>query len=82
MNTIEENTHRGIQLYSSDNNIVNCNNSINNKRSVYYEDCLNEYMGNYWDKSQNIPFLILGKQGIYWAAQFDWVPASVPYAIP
>lgn len=78
-NFIASNNNSGIQLYKSNNNIIEKNNLLNNKRQAKFYNCTNFWNKNYWNRPRLFPKLIYGKIDIVlidipWF-NIDWHPA-------
>ncbi|UCD12983.1 MAG: right-handed parallel beta-helix repeat-containing protein [Thermoplasmatales archaeon] len=87
-NNIQDNDMEGLLISLSNNNVIEKNNFINNKKQAAFKiSWRNSWDENYWDNwiglkinktiFQKAPKVIRGIIRI----NFDWHPASVPYAI-
>jgi parallel beta-helix repeat protein len=84
-NNISSNYKDGVYLFRSSGNKIFENNFLNNARNAYFHlrSFLNQWDGNYWNKSRTLPYPIIGslRFSIPWI-NFDWHPAKEPYDIP
>jgi nitrous oxidase accessory protein len=73
---------KGLHFDSVSNNYIIKNNFLQNNESVYYKECNNFWLYNYWDRGRILPYLIIGV-GTFFLDKFDidWIPAKEPYDI-
>lgn len=89
-NIISNNSY-GVNISYGSNNIICCNNFLDNKKNAGFKVLFayrnNQWNKNYWDRSRILPQPILGRMSwrnptisIPWLT-FDWHPARKPYDI-
>ena len=78
-NSFEDNAEEAVDLYKSNNNIIQENNFIkNNKITAFVEKSYdNKWIGNFWDRQRFLPKIILGS----FTVNIDWNPSKEPIII-
>ena len=94
-NTIQSNTimisNSGLELSSSNRNKIIQNNFLKNNRHAYFENCINNWKNNYWNRPRLLPKTIAGairinipfpfQDIVFQWRNFDLRPSLKKYAI-
>ena len=86
ISNIIKSNNNGVYLENASSNTIEKNNFLKNQRNALFNDCINIWEQNYWNRPRFLPKLIFGKITIIGFLKIpwfniDWHPAPKPYEI-
>jgi len=86
ISNIIKSNNKGVYLENASNNTIEKNNFLSNQRDGLFDNCMNTWNHNYWNRPRFLPKVIFGKITIIGFLKIpwfniDWHPAPKPYEI-